>query len=81
MNGVIAKLDVLTSFALVAANAPTPYVKPTLQVAEAGVLKLKQARHPILEVQDNISFIPNDVSMDRNGITFYIITGKVRTYS
>ena len=28
-----------------------------------GSLVLKEARHPLLEVQDDISFIPNDIEM------------------
>lgn len=77
INGVIAKLDVLNSFGLVAANAPIPYVRPVLKQEDEGILRLKQARHPVLEVQDSISFIPNDICMDKNETTFYIITGRL----
>jgi DNA mismatch repair protein MSH2 len=61
MNDVLARLDVLTSFAEVAAAAPIPYVRPTLHDEGVGVMILKQLRHPCLEVQDGISFIANDV--------------------
>jgi DNA mismatch repair protein MSH2 len=61
MNDVLARLDVLASFAEVAATAPKPYVRPTLHDEGAGVMILEQVRHPCLEVQDGISFIANDV--------------------
>ena len=40
----------------------------------AGSLVLKDARHPCLEVQDDISFIPNDVEMIKNESEFQIIS-------
>lgn len=62
-----------------AVNAPESYVKPKLMekglhanlfrrrslmmYLGSGSLILKDARHPCLEVQDDMSFIPNDVEM------------------
>ncbi|EIM82088.1 DNA mismatch repair protein [Stereum hirsutum FP-91666 SS1] len=75
LNGVLAHLDVILSFAQVAANAPEAYVKPTIVDMGTGDLILKEARHPCLEVQDDMSFIPNDVEMIKNESEFQIITG------
>lgn len=75
LNNIIANLDVLTSFSVIAANAVTPYVRPQIRPLEDGILRLKEARHPLLEAQDSISVIPNDILLEKNGKTFYIITG------
>ena len=56
-------------------NAPTPYVKPTMQERGQGDTILLEARHPCLEVQDDVTFIPNDVSLKRGESEFLIITG------
>lgn len=75
LNNVVAHLDVIISFAHVSVNAPTPYVKPTMHEKGSGDLILKDARHPCLEMQDDVSFIPNDVDIVRGTSEFQIITG------
>lgn len=87
----IGHLDVLNSFANVAIFAPIPYVKPILHPLSSSIeseesklrkIKLEEARHPVLEVQDDINFIANDVHLsmsnddqDSKGKPFVIITG------
>ncbi|KAF7318276.1 DNA mismatch repair protein 2 [Mycena chlorophos] len=75
LDNVIAHLDVILSFAHVSANAPDPYVRPKITPRGTGDLVLLDARHPCLEVQDDISFIPNDVEMVKEKSEFQIITG------
>ena len=53
------------SLAHVAVNAPELYVKPTMLEKGSGSLVLRDARHPCLEVQDDVSFIPNDIEMEK----------------
>lgn len=85
----LAHVDVLSSFANVAIFAPIPYVKPVLHPLSKSVtdesfkkrqMKLDDARHPVLEVQDDINFIANDIYMangdeESKGKPFVIITG------
>ncbi|KAI8873772.1 DNA mismatch repair protein MSH2 [Ramicandelaber brevisporus] len=82
LNSIIAKLDVLLSFAHVSVHAPTPYVRPNIiKPAESendddnGCIVLDSARHPCLEVQDDVAFIPNNVNITRKESSFSIITG------
>src|SRR6201996_917781 len=63
------------SFAHVSCHAPTPYVRPKLHPRETGSTILKEARHPCMEMQDDISFITNDVTLIRGESEFLIITG------
>lgn len=65
----------LISLAASAVNAPIPYVKPTIFERGAGSIKLEEARHPCLEVQEGVNFIANDVHLERDVSEFGIITG------
>lgn len=80
----LSHLDVLAAFANVAIFAPTPFVKPHLHpIAAVGTpefaarrIHLTDARHPVLEVQDDVNFIANDVALaNTDGSSFAIITG------
>ncbi|SNX87257.1 probable DNA mismatch repair protein MSH2 [Melanopsichium pennsylvanicum] len=76
LNAVLAHLDVIVSFAHVSDSAPIPYVKP--EIKEKGTnsdLDIHEARHPCLEVMDDINFIPNDTSMIQSQSEFLVITG------
>ncbi|KAJ2912918.1 hypothetical protein MD484_g7501, partial [Candolleomyces efflorescens] len=75
LNDVIAHLDVILSLAHVACNAPTAYTKPKVVEKGAGNLKFLEARHPCLEVQDDLIFMANDIQMDKGTSEFQIITG------
>nr|CAG4650000.1 EOG090X02H9 [Sida crystallina] len=71
----LAQLDVLTSFAVCSINAPIPYVRPTILERGTGSIELIQLRHPCMELQDRVNFIPNDAVFHKDGHRFYIITG------
>ncbi len=58
-------LDVLTNFAVVAANAPMPYIRPKLHPKGTGIIKFEGLRHPCVENQPNINFISNDISFQK----------------
>lgn len=72
---LISKLDVIVSLSLAAVSAPTPYVKPEVLPPFDRRLEFRQLRHPIVELQENVSYIPNDVEMKEGESTFHIITG------
>lgn len=75
LNDVIAQLDVLTSFAVTSVTAPIPYCKPKLLDKEEKTLILESARHPCMELQSGVSFIPNDVTFRPDQQMFIILTG------
>lgn len=75
LAGVLAHLDVIVSFAHVSVHAPTAYVRPKIHPRGTGSTILKEARHPCMEMQDDVSFITNGVSLVRGESEFLIITG------
>lgn len=81
---VLSHIDVLCSFANVAIFAPTAFAKPKLHPLASSAnsdefksrrISLKEARHPVLEVQEDVNFIHNDVTMASDDKPFVIITG------
>nr|CAG8435185.1 8174_t:CDS:10 [Entrophospora candida] len=72
LNELIAHIDVIVSVSI---NAPMPYVRPKMLNKGEKEFILKNARHPCIEVQDNGSFIPNDVNLIRGTREFQIVTG------
>lgn len=60
-SSLLAELDVLLSFAHAAANAPNAqYVRPRMAAPGTGTVALRRARHPCMEHQEEVYFIPND---------------------
>lgn len=59
MSMSIGELDVLLGFAHVA--GVQEYCRPTIvEDSESHDIQIKEARHPCLELQDSVQFIPND---------------------
>lgn len=75
LAAILAHLDVIVSFAHVSVHAPSTYVRPKMHARGTGDTILKEARHPCMECQDDISFITNDVELRRDSSRFLIITG------
>lgn len=75
LGGVLAHLDVIISLAHCSVHAPTSYVRPTIHARGTGATVLKEARHPCMEMQDDVQFITNDVELNRDSSGFLVITG------
>jgi len=74
-GNVVALLDVILSFAHVSANAPSPFVRPKLYPKGTGILSFEQLRHPCVESQYGVNFIPNNIRFEKGKESFFIVTG------
>uniref|UniRef100_A0A7N0V7H1 DNA mismatch repair protein MSH2 n=1 Tax=Kalanchoe fedtschenkoi TaxID=63787 RepID=A0A7N0V7H1_KALFE len=75
LAAILSEMDVLLSFADLAASCPTPYTRPEITPSDAGDIVLEGSRHPCVEAQDWVNFIPNDCKLVRGKSWFQIITG------
>ncbi|KAL4716195.1 hypothetical protein ACJJTC_013972 [Scirpophaga incertulas] len=74
LSHILARLDVLVAFAVAASTAPYPYCRPAI-TESLDELVLKDVRHPCLEVQEGVSYIPNDAAFKRGSCLMHIVTG------
>jgi DNA mismatch repair protein MSH2 len=75
LNEIIARMDVLLAFAHVSAVASPSFTRPLMQKRGSGCIKLQGARHPCVEMMDNVSFIANDAELVRGESNVQVITG------
>lgn len=75
LNNLVSELDIYVSFSLVAMSSQADYVRPKLHPMGTGILRLNDSRHPCLELQEGINFIPNDCEFVKDEKNFCIITG------
>ena len=72
----ISRLDCVVAMAVAAVAAPTQYVRPKIlpSSSQKRELAFSQLRHPIVELQDNVNYIPNDVNLSTSS-SLHLITG------
>lgn len=76
LSMILARIDVLCSFAHVSSYAPIPYIKPNMHdMGSEKKTHLINSRHPVVELQDDVTFISNDVELEKGTSEFLIITG------
>ena len=72
-SAIVARLDCLQSFAVI--SGENAYVRP--QLDDSGKIEIHDGRHPVIEKQlpAGESYIPNDLSLDREDQQIIILTG------
>jgi len=72
---IIGAIDCLMAFARTVASSPGRYCRPTMSTDKPGLLKVSNGRHPCVELQSSVRFIPNDYSFSRLEGRFTLLTG------
>ena len=67
----VARLDVLTSFAIVARQKN--YCRP--EISDDGRIEIKEGRHPVVETVIDTPFVSNDTHLDMGNNRCAVITG------
>ncbi len=67
----IGLLDVLSNFAHISSNSS--YVRPVIE--DSARLVITEGRHPVVEKNPTVGFVPNDAGIDSSGNQILIITG------
>lgn len=75
VSAVIAEIDVIVGFSTAAALSPVEYTRPKMQKMGGGMVNLKGARHPCVELMDGVDFISNDYNLIRGKSEFQVVTG------
>ncbi len=75
VSAVISEIDVIVGFAIAAALSPVEYSRPKVLPKGGGVVNLKGARHPCVELMDGVDFISNDYNLIRGKSEFQVVTG------
>ncbi|KAK8805619.1 hypothetical protein WA158_002275 [Blastocystis sp. Blastoise] len=75
LSSYISQIDILSSFAYLSISSALPYTRPILTGLDGDNIIIKNGRHPLLEVQDGVSFIPNNYTFNRKTNRFIVITG------
>lgn len=73
-TATLAELDVLLGFAHAACHAGSGYCRPQLE-EDGDAVVLTASRHPCVELQDFVDFIPNDYDLQRETSRFQLLTG------
>ena len=64
-NAFITDLDLYTSLAHVFHTSRSDFVVPKIRPMGTHDIVLRDARHPCVEMQDDVEFIPNDCCLER----------------
>ncbi|GMI43097.1 hypothetical protein TeGR_g765 [Tetraparma gracilis] len=71
---VVGAIDSLVAFSKVAAFSATGYCRPTMSTDTPGKLNIVSGRHPCVELQNSVQFIPNDYTFSHDS-RFALLTG------